>query len=88
MPGTAGLDAGAPVVGVVRPERCLPDAGTITVGGRVADVSFVGPAIYINLDPDAPGVELHAAVSGNATDVERATAFGFEPEDVWLVPGG
>ncbi len=87
VPGTAGLERGAPVVGVVRPERCLPDSGAITVRGRVADVSFVGPAIHINLDPEAPGVELHAAVSGDAKDVEHATAFGFEPEDVWLVPG-
>ncbi len=88
VPGTAGLERGASVVGVVRPERCFPDAGTISVGGQVADVSFVGPAIHINLDAEAPGVELHAAVSGRATDVERATAFGFEPEDVWLVPSG
>ena len=40
----------------------------------------------MNLDADAPGVKLNAAVSGHATDAHAATAFGFEPEDVWLVP--
>ncbi len=78
---------GDEVIAVVRPERCLPGAGPITVHGAVSNVSFVGPSIHVTFTADGSGIGLHAAVPGHALDADRATAFGFEPDDVWLVRG-
>jgi spermidine/putrescine transport system ATP-binding protein len=83
--GNADLQLGDDVVAVVRPESCGLRPDTVTVQGRVTDVSFVGPSIHVTFASTEGGVTLRASVPGHSSEVDRATVIGFEPDDAWLV---
>lgn len=83
--GAEGLDVGDEVVAVVRPESCGLAPDSVSLEGCVSDVSFVGPSIHVTFVSTDGSVTLQASVPGHATEVERATVIGFEPDDAWLV---
>jgi ABC-type Fe3+/spermidine/putrescine transport system ATPase subunit len=83
--GTDGLAVGDDVVAVVRPESCGLRPDTVTLEGRVTDVSFVGPSIHVVFASTDDTVRLHASIPGHSTAVDQATVIGFEPDDAWLV---
>ncbi len=83
--GAPELAVGDEVVAVVRPESCGLRPDTVTLHGRVTDVSFVGPSIHVTFVSADGSVALQASVPGHSADVDRADAIGFEPDDAWLV---
>jgi spermidine/putrescine transport system ATP-binding protein len=84
VPGPPGLADGADAVAIVRPEGVRPGGGTIAVDGSVRDVSFLGPSVHLTIE--IPGGTLRCIAPGRSEAAESATRFGWEPEDVWLVP--
>jgi spermidine/putrescine transport system ATP-binding protein len=91
--GVAGLAAGDPAVLIVRSEtlRLGPGAAhEVTLGGAVADVSFLGSQVVTKVAVEGAG-ELTAATTGDdpaAEDEQGRVALSFDPRDAWLVAAG
>jgi spermidine/putrescine transport system ATP-binding protein len=88
--GVAGLAAGDEAVAIVRPEQVRAStgggserSGEIGVSGRIADVSFVGPATHLTIDTGVGTVRCVAP--GRADGAETATRFHWDASDAWLV---
>jgi hypothetical protein len=88
--GVAGLAAGDEAVAIVRPEQVRAGtgggserSGEIGVSGRIADVSFVGPATHLTIDTAVGTVRCVAP--GRADGAESATRFHWDAADAWLV---
>ena len=88
--GVDGLAAGDAAVLIVRSEtlRIGPGAAhEVTLGGTVADVSFLGSQVVTKVAVEGAG-ELTAAASGDdpaLADEQGDVALSFDPRDGWLV---
>ena len=88
--GVAGLRPGDRAVAIVRPEQVRAEIGddagrpgSIRIGGRVSDVSFVGPAAHLTIETAEGNVRCVAP--GRTDAAEGAGSFRWDPDDVWLV---
>lgn len=88
--GVAGLGAGDEAVAIVRPEQVRADTGAssersgeIGISGRIADVSFVGPATHLTIE--SPVGTVRCVAPGRADGAETASRFHWDAADAWLV---
>ncbi|MDX6514300.1 MAG: spermidine/putrescine transport system ATP-binding protein [Gaiellaceae bacterium] len=88
--GVAGLAGGVGALAIVRPEQVRADTGEsgertgeMAISGRVADVSFVGPAAHLTVETAIGSVRCVAP--GHADSAETASRFQWDAADVWLV---
>jgi spermidine/putrescine transport system ATP-binding protein len=88
--GADGLEQGASVVVVVRPEDLeltTASSGIGTIDATVVDVAFLGAQRTVRLESSAVG-NLVASTSGGAGSVRRGETVGvtFKDEHSWAVP--